>query len=140
MQNSGLGNAVNPLASLTYTLRIPVLLIVTLRGDPERPDEPQHALMGTITERLLGELQVPCEFFPRDRASLGPALERACKVMEETSRPFAFILRKGDVAWGGTPVSRPLAERAEAPVQRMSRRDPAPTRSQALRRRPERGS
>src|SRR5262245_58419016 len=46
LQNSGLGNALNPLASLTYTLRIPVLVIVSLRGDPTLRDEPQHELMG----------------------------------------------------------------------------------------------
>jgi phosphonopyruvate decarboxylase len=33
-QNSGLGNAVNPLSSLTWTFRLPVLLIPTLRGEP----------------------------------------------------------------------------------------------------------
>ncbi|HKF95628.1 MAG TPA: thiamine pyrophosphate-binding protein, partial [Gammaproteobacteria bacterium] len=49
MQNSGLGNAINPLTSLTHVFRIPVLLIVTLRGDPNAGDEPQHELMGRIT-------------------------------------------------------------------------------------------
>ena len=46
MQNSGLGNAVSPLTSLTWTFRLPQLLIVTWRGQPGVPDEPQHALMG----------------------------------------------------------------------------------------------
>ena len=48
-QNSGLGNMVNPLASLTSPFRIPVLLIVTLRGLPGTHDEPQHTVMGRIT-------------------------------------------------------------------------------------------
>jgi len=49
-QNSGLGNAVNPLTSLTHTFNIPVLVITTLRGEPGgAPDEPQHELMGAIT-------------------------------------------------------------------------------------------
>ena len=53
-QNSGLGNAVNPLTSLTWTFRIPILLITTLRGEPGGPaDEPQHELMGRITTQLL---------------------------------------------------------------------------------------
>ncbi len=42
MQNSGLGNAVNPIASLAHSFRIPALLIVTLRGDPELKDEPGY--------------------------------------------------------------------------------------------------
>ena len=41
-QNSGLGNAVNPLTSLNAPFRIPALLITTWRGEPGRPDEPQH--------------------------------------------------------------------------------------------------
>ena len=46
-QNSGLGNAVSPLSSLTATFKIPMLLIVTHRGEPGAPtDEPQHELMG----------------------------------------------------------------------------------------------
>ena len=39
MQNSGLGNAINPLTSLTHIFDIPVLLIVTHRGEPGSPDE-----------------------------------------------------------------------------------------------------
>src|SRR5207247_11174384 len=49
-QNSGFGNAVNPLTSLNATFRIPALLITTWRGEPGgQPDEPQHDLMGEIT-------------------------------------------------------------------------------------------
>ena len=48
-QNSGLGNMVNPMTSLNYPFRIPTLLITTWRGEPGRPDEPQHVLMGQIT-------------------------------------------------------------------------------------------
>ncbi len=47
MQNSGLGNAVSPLTSLTWTFRLPQLLIVTWRGQPGIADEPQHALDGS---------------------------------------------------------------------------------------------
>src|SRR5210317_2179004 len=53
MQNSGLGNAVSPLSSLNWVFRIPVLLIITLRGEPGLPDEPQHELMGQITGKIL---------------------------------------------------------------------------------------
>src|SRR5262247_1438145 len=57
-QNSGLGNAVNPLTSLSFPFRIPTLLVVTWRGQPGTKDEPQHALMGPILPRLLSVIQV----------------------------------------------------------------------------------
>ena len=64
-QNSGLGNAVNPLTSLNYTFRIPVLLIVTLRGETGGPkDEPQHELMGEITTALLESMRIGWSYFP----------------------------------------------------------------------------
>ncbi len=63
-QNSGLGNAVNPLTSLNYPFKIPTLLIVTWRGQPGLKDEPQHELMGQITDTLLDDIRVPSEPFP----------------------------------------------------------------------------
>lgn len=135
MQNSGLGNAVNPLASLTYTLRIPVLLIVTLRGDPALRDEPQHELMGAITERMLESLRVPCEAFPSEPAALGPALDRACKHMSETSRPYAFVLHKGGVQWQGRPEGASgRVDRVETRVERRPSEGARASRAQALRR------
>jgi phosphonopyruvate decarboxylase len=94
MQNSGLGNAVNPLSSLCETLRVPVLLIVTLRGDPQGPpDEPQHARMGQITTQLLDLLGIRWEWFPRDDADVAACLARAAAHMGETSLPFALVMK-----------------------------------------------
>ena len=70
MQNSGLGNAISPLSSLNWVFRIPVLLIITLRGEPGVKDEPQHELMGQVTGRILDELQIPWDWFPRDAGSV----------------------------------------------------------------------
>ena len=53
IQNSGLGNTINPLTSLNHTFKIPILLITTWRGDPKIKDEPQHKLMGQITRSML---------------------------------------------------------------------------------------
>jgi phosphonopyruvate decarboxylase len=97
LQNSGLGNLVNPLASLNYPFHIPALLIVTLRGEPGRPDEPQHELMGQVTGALLETLQVRHEFFPARDEDVVAAVERAAQHMATTGRPYAFILRKGTV-------------------------------------------
>jgi phosphonopyruvate decarboxylase len=98
MQNSGLGNAVSPLTSLTWTFRLPQLLIVTWRAQPGIADEPQHALMGPITPDLLETMQIPWELFPTETAAIGPALDRATGHMDRTGRPYALVMQKGSVA------------------------------------------
>jgi phosphonopyruvate decarboxylase len=98
MQNSGLGNAVSPLTSLTWVFRLPQLLIVTWRGQPGVPDEPQHALMGPITPALLQAMEIPWELFPTDVEAIAPALARATAHMDRTGRPYAFVMQKGSVA------------------------------------------
>jgi phosphonopyruvate decarboxylase len=97
MQNSGLGNAVSPLSSLNWVFRIPILLIVTLRGEPGLQDEPQHELMGQITGRILDELQIPWDWFPRQADDVEGALMVANWQMERSGLPYAFIMRKGSV-------------------------------------------
>ncbi len=96
-QNSGLGNAVNPLTSLNAPFRIPTLLIVTWRGQPGLGDEPQHELMGRITQGLLELMEVPHRRFPHDAASLGTALQQAHEAMGR-GLPFALVMEKGDLA------------------------------------------
>jgi phosphonopyruvate decarboxylase len=98
MQNSGLGNAVSPLTSLTWTFRLPQLLIVTWRGQPGVPDEPQHALMGPITPGILDSMEIPWELFPTEIDAIGPALDRAAAHMAKTGRPYALLMQKSSVA------------------------------------------
>src|SRR6478736_4059886 len=69
-QNSGLGNAVNPLTSLNSPFRIPTLLIVTWRGQPGVKDEPQHEQMGRIMHQLLDTLEIPWLPFPQSEADI----------------------------------------------------------------------
>ena len=76
-QNSGLGNAVNPLSSLNYPFRIPTLFITTWRGQPNIKDEPQHILMGKITQSLLNNLLIPHQPFPKTRKKLEKILKTA---------------------------------------------------------------
>lgn len=98
MQNSGLGNAVSPLTSLNHVFRIPVLLIVTLRGEPGKPDEPQHELMGQITPSLLETMGIPWSWFPDREEDVAAALQKAVSHMDSTGRPYALIMKKGMVA------------------------------------------
>jgi phosphonopyruvate decarboxylase len=98
MQNSGLGNAVSPLTSLTWTFRLPQLLIVTWRGQPGVPDEPQHQLMGPITPTMLDTMDIPWELFPTESSEIDAALDRALAHMDATGRPYALLMQKGSVA------------------------------------------
>jgi phosphonopyruvate decarboxylase len=97
MQNSGLGNAVSPLTSLTWTFRLPQLLIVTWRGQPGVADEPQHELMGPITPPVLDAMEIPWEVFPSEAEHVAGALERASAHMNATGRPYALVMQKGTV-------------------------------------------
>lgn len=97
-QNSGLGNAVNPLTSLNFTFEIPVLLIVTHRGEPGgEKDEPQHDLMGQITPALLSTMRVGWENFPQTTEQIQGCLDRAEEFMRTEKRPYALVMRKNDV-------------------------------------------
>jgi phosphonopyruvate decarboxylase len=96
-QNSGLGNMVNPLTSLNYPFRVPTLLIVTWRGQPEVMDEPQHEQMGRIMHRLLETLEIPWLPFPLDEAEIAETMARAVASMDERRRPFALAMQKGSL-------------------------------------------
>jgi phosphonopyruvate decarboxylase len=131
LQNSGLGNAVNPLTSLTWTFRIPVLLVVTWRGEPGGPqDEPQHELMGRITPRMLELMDVPWAPFPVVEAEIGPALDAACAWFAREGRPYALVMRKGSVAEDGNTAPEPRHRPRGAPRGMEAR--PRATRRQAL--------
>jgi len=97
-QNSGLGNMVNPLTSLNFPFTIPTLLIVTQRGEPGRPDEPQHELMGRITHQLLSTMEIEPLPFPSELDQIKPTLQEALTKMEATKKPVALVMRKGSVA------------------------------------------
>ena len=97
-QNSGLGNTINPLTSLNYPFRIPTLMFVTWRGQPGLQDEPQHELMGDITETLIRDVRVGCSELPDNVSDFEVALNKAEAEMKKTELPFAFIVAKGTVA------------------------------------------
>ncbi len=105
LQNSGLGNAVNPLTSLSTPFRIPALLIVTWRGQPGLADEPQHELMGRITQDLLTLMELPHRPFPSDLPALDAVLEEAREAMQRTGLPFALVVQKDSL--GGEALNEP---------------------------------
>lgn len=98
MQNSGLGNTVNPLTSLAHTdvYGIPMLLMVGWRGEPGMKDEPQHKYMGEITPALLEVLDIRYSVITKDTAEeeLVQALRRAKEDFSK-NRQYALIIKKG---------------------------------------------
>jgi phosphonopyruvate decarboxylase len=137
MQNSGLGNAVSPLTSLTWTFRLPQLLIVTWRGQPGVADEPQHALMGPVTPAMLDTMEIPWETFPTEAEAIGPALDRAIAHMDETGRPYALVMQKGSVAPFELKQGEAVARAARSPAREQWHgiaQEALPTRQAALQR------
>lgn len=136
MQNSGLGNAVNPLTSLAYTFRIPLLIIVTLRGDPDLKDEPQHELMGRITGDMLNTMGIPWDYFPEESGDIEPLMGRVQDYIGREQRPCALVMRKGTVAphaLGDGRLEESSPESVEPP-RRFESRGRRPSRNEALRR------
>lgn len=93
IQNSGLTNAISPLTSLNYTFKIPVLGFVSLRGEPGISDEPQHELMGRITEKMLDLLDVKWEYLSKDDLEIKKQLSKANDLIEK-NKSFFFIVKK----------------------------------------------
>ncbi|XTZ39232.1 phosphonopyruvate decarboxylase [Salmonella enterica] len=98
MQNSGLGNAVNPLTSLIDTFRIPCLLIVSWRGQPGTKDEPQHKLMGNITRSLLELLSIPNRVLSDNPAEMEKIIHEAKYTLLQRGYPFAIVIPDGVIA------------------------------------------
>jgi sulfopyruvate decarboxylase alpha subunit len=90
MQNSGLGNVVNPLTSFNLIYRIPVLMLVSWRGYGGK-DAPEHVIMGEKTPELLHTLGIPHVILEAD--SLETDVQWAISAMEQQLTPVALILR-----------------------------------------------
>ena len=97
MQNSGLGNAVNPLMSLTdkEVYNIPLLLLVGWRGEPGVKDEPQHIKQGKVTLPLLEAMGIKYAIMSQNETEFLSQLNYANFYMNETHEPLAFVIPKG---------------------------------------------
>lgn len=97
MQNSGLGNAVNPLASLACKdmLAVPMVLLIGWRGDPFHNDHVQHKLQGEATPRILDDLGIPHYVLPSDEEGVRFTLRDAITHMRGAHEPVAVLVPKG---------------------------------------------
>jgi len=94
MQNSGFGNFINPYVSLLHKeiYNIPFVMLVGWRGEPSKPDEPQHLVQGKITEDLLNLLQI--EYIHMDENSeLNQIINKIDKGIKR-KKQFAVLIKK----------------------------------------------
>jgi len=92
MQNSGLGNALNALASLNLIYQIPCLLLVSWRGF-EGKDAPEHLVMGETMITLLDTVKIPHRTLSVD--TMVKDLQWTAKTFMEQRIPVALLLKNG---------------------------------------------
>lgn len=101
MQNSGEGNAVNPLASLVdkAVYAVPMLLLIGWRGQGNtEPNHPQHKLQGEITTKLLDIMHIPYSVLTDSDEEFKDAVEKAVKYCTRNRQPYGLIVPKGVMA------------------------------------------
>ena len=118
MQNSGIGNALNPLVSMAHknVYSIPIILLVGWRGDPAIKDHAQHKKQGELTPVLMDDMDIPYKILDQEES----VLENFIWAKEEAERrmsPVALIAKKGILAANVKKQSYPessLMNREEA--------------------------
>lgn len=100
MQNSGLGNTVNPLLSLAakQVYNVPMVLLVGWRGMPGVKDEPQHKKQGSATLSLLDAMSLPYIIMAQNQDELKQQIEYCYSVIKQEGGAFAFVIKKGTFA------------------------------------------
>lgn len=96
MQNSGEGNIINPLASLTDpdVYNIPVLLVIGWRGKPGVHDEPQHVKQGKVTTGLLNVMGIDYTVLSKDEDKAAAQIQKAINYMQATKQCYALVIEK----------------------------------------------
>lgn len=97
MQNSGLGNTVNPILSLTdkQVYNIPLLMMIGWRGEPGKKDEPQHVTQGRLTLELLDTMELPYQVLSDNTEEAKKQFDMAIAHISTNNQPFALVVRKG---------------------------------------------
>ena len=96
MQNSGEGNIINPLASLTDpdVYNIPVLLVIGWRGKPGVHDEPQHVKQGKVTTGLLNVMGIDFTVLSKEEDKAEAQIKKAVDYMQTTKQCYALVIEK----------------------------------------------
>ncbi len=96
MQNSGLGNAVNPLLSLAddKVYKTPILMMIGWRGEPGLKDEPQHIKQGEVTLSMLETMQIPYVVLDEEEDIAIQQIKQIIAETKEKSIPHAIIAKR----------------------------------------------
>jgi phosphonopyruvate decarboxylase len=111
LQNSGLGNLINPATSLVdpAVYRLPVLLLIGWRGEPGRTDEPQHVTMGRVTLETLAAVGIPFAVLPDAADKAEPVLATAFETLHARGGAYALVIQAGTLGpHSGDAESEPL--------------------------------
>ncbi len=101
MQNSGMGNVINPLASLSEkdVYAVPMLLLIGWRGEGNtEPNHPQHKLQGEITTKLLDVMHIPYSILTDNNDDFKAVISKAVAYCKETRQSYGLIAPKGVMA------------------------------------------
>jgi len=123
LQNSGQGNLINPLLSLAdpEVYSIPMLLIVGWRGEPGRPDEPQHRKQGEVTVPLFDAVNTPCYILPQGEDEAHNCISAAVSRAKQEKRPIALLVRKGSFSdYTVDRAANPYSTNREEVVQALA--------------------
>lgn len=99
LQNSGLGNTVNPVLSLAdpAVYGIPMVLMVGWRGAPGVKDEPQHVKQGAVTVSMLESMEVPVFIGDAD-SDWKSLVQDAVAKAKDVSGPVALVVKPNSFA------------------------------------------
>lgn len=96
MQNSGIGNAINPIMSLAHNkvFSIPMIILIGWRGEPGKKDEPQHMVQGKVMNGLLTEMGIQFEVLPDYFEGVQESIETAIHTIQRKKSPYAFVVKR----------------------------------------------
>lgn len=106
MQNSGIGNAVNPLVSLAdkNVYSVPMVLLIGWRGGPQSNDREQHKLQGEITPDLMDIMNIPYRILEDDSSQIPDMVRWAADTAKKSMAPVALIAKKGVFSGEKVPI------------------------------------
>ena len=118
MQNSGLGNAINPLLSLcdSDVYSIPLLVLVGWRGEPGVKDEPQHTKQGKVQLELLKALDIPYKIISQNNNQFAMQISNGVEIAKTENRPVVLLIKKGTFEKYTTEIEK-------SPIQCMKREE-----------------
>lgn len=118
LQNSGVGNIINPVLSLADpdVYAVPLLFVIGWRGEPGVKDEPQHKKQGRVMLPMLESMEIPYSVLSPDMEQAESTIKQALQTARTTQGPYALIVRKGT-------FSAYHLEQAQSPSMELTREE-----------------